>query len=136
VFHKSNQSKDGYQSRCKPCYIKAYKRHAPEKRRQRRDYHHKLRLKAFKVLRDPPECFHCFTDDFRILTFDHINNDGAEERKQLKGNRVARQINKMTKEEARSRYQILCHNCNYLRRLEQTALEVKERDELYKKEEY
>jgi len=86
-----------------------------------------------KILRDPPECFHCFTDDIRILTFDHINNDGAEERKKLKGNRVARQIVKMSPEEARKRYQLLCHNCNYLRRLEQTELEIKERDELYRR---
>ena len=62
------------------------------------------------------ECKNCGLNDIRILHFDHINNDGYEDRKRLKGvNQFLRYYNRHP-EEAKQKLQILCANCNWMKR--------------------
>lgn len=56
-------------------------------------------------------CACCGEDIYEFLAIDHINNDGAEERRELHQtsilNRLYRELPSLD-----ARYQILCHNCN------------------------
>lgn len=58
------------------------------------------------------KCVHCGNEDFNHLTLDHINNDGAENRKTLGtcGNNFYRWIVKNDYPEG---LQVLCANCNF-----------------------
>lgn len=56
-------------------------------------------------------CACCGESNFYFLALDHVNNDGAAERKKLKSQtRIFVRIEKG--QEDRARYQLLCHNCN------------------------
>lgn len=72
---------------------------------------------------DKPVCARCPTSDIRVLAIDHIYNDGAKERRMLgKGNKRGSPSMVIYKwiieNNFPPRYQILCHNCNFLKRLE------------------
>ena len=58
------------------------------------------------------ECACCGLDDWRFLTIDHINNDGASHRKELGGR--TRDLLKWLKANnfPKDRFQLLCWNCN------------------------
>ena len=58
-----------------------------------------------------PCCIQCGYKDERALVFDHIHNDGHRDRKT--GWSLLNQIL-----DEPERFQILCHNCNYLKELE------------------
>lgn len=55
------------------------------------------------------KCSCCGEADFRFLTVDHINNDGAEHRRQISGSRI---YNYLKKNNFPGGFQILCWNCN------------------------
>lgn len=62
-----------------------------------------------------PFCNICgYDQDERALCIDHVNNDGASERR-LYGSRW---VELVIKEGYPDRYQILCHNCNFIKALE------------------
>ena len=67
-------------------------------------------------------CIHCGFYNWRVLQLDHINGDGFKERTNKGTNR--RSSHKRWKyirehpEEARRRFQLLCANCNWIKRHE------------------
>jgi len=63
-------------------------------------------------------CTRCGFDDKRALTLDHINNDGNVERAELGERGVYR---KARKEHQPQHYQILCMNCQFIKRTEVAA---------------
>ena len=83
---------------------------------QQRWYQKNIRNKLFNMV--GKNCVHCGFLDKRALQIDHINGGGWSEYKQ-QGN-----INKMYKfyiqnpELAKKRLQILCANCNWIKRYE------------------
>jgi hypothetical protein len=62
------------------------------------------------------ECAHCENSDFRVLQIDHINGGGNRERKRIGGYYLYRKI--LKDPNRKSKYQVLCANCNWLKRLE------------------
>lgn len=60
------------------------------------------------------ECARCGIDDVRILCIDHINGGGSKERKGLAPSAYYKLI-----ASSPERYQLLCWNCNHLKRLEE-----------------
>ena len=58
-----------------------------------------------------PKCTHCLISDIDVLTVDHINNDGADERKKLKIS-GAYFYKHLRSRGYPSGYQTLCMNCN------------------------
>jgi hypothetical protein len=57
------------------------------------------------------QCVICEEKDPIVLDFDHIFDDGAEERRLLKRKNIIRHLNISSTD--RSRYQLLCKNCNW-----------------------
>lgn len=59
------------------------------------------------------QCAHCSQQNWMYLSLDHINNDGAIDRKNDRktGQRLYRSLIKLEKQ-PENKYQLLCHNCN------------------------
>lgn len=83
----------------------------------------RLKLDVFKHYSvDGIKCCKCGFDDIRALTIDHINNNGAEERRKLFGHRMYagttfyRWLRKNDYPD--NGYQVLCFNCNWIKKTE------------------
>lgn len=61
------------------------------------------------------ECVCCGEKEGAFLSIDHVNNDGAAHRKELKGNRIYAWLHKNGY--PKDRFRILCFNCNQGRRV-------------------
>jgi hypothetical protein len=112
--------------------VGAYQRRQwPEKRAYFREYNRKLRLKVIAYLGG--KCTDCGFSDARALQVDHKDGDGWRELKAGPGFRggYARYRSILAGKE-KGRYQLLCSNCNWIKRWEQdetTSLEAVKRRE-------
>lgn len=73
----------------------------------------KIRQKALDVLGGV--CVRCGFADRRALQIDHINGGGSKEYRDIGNTKVYRRIAKGLDLE---RYQLLCANCNFIKRVE------------------
>jgi len=66
------------------------------------------------------KCEKCGFNDRRALQIDHIHGDGAKERKihSITGVRFYRKLLKLTDSELNRNYQLLCANCQWIKRFE------------------
>ena len=67
------------------------------------------------------KCSKCGFDDSRALQIDHIHGGGTQQKKELGLNnphKYYRYLAEMDISELRSNYQILCANCNWIKRME------------------
>ncbi len=66
------------------------------------------------------KCIHCGITDQRVLQIDHINGHGREEFRKYKGNPDAfyRSIFELSDNDLEENYQILCANCNWIKKYE------------------
>lgn len=79
---------------------------------------HKLKLEVLiHYSGNPPECKHCGNMDIRVLNIDHINNDGAKHRKEV-GSLGTGFYSWLKRMKYPKDYQVLCFNCNWIKRLE------------------
>jgi hypothetical protein len=83
---------------------------------KQRKRHHALRTKAIERLGD--KCVLCGFDDMRTLQIDHINGGGTAENKAIGQMGVHKRILSMLEEELRQEYQLLCANCNWIKKYE------------------
>ena len=60
------------------------------------------------------KCVHCGNTDHRCLQVDHIDGGGTKERKEFDANSLYRKIVRGHKRG----YQLLCANCNWIKRWE------------------
>jgi hypothetical protein len=67
------------------------------------------RLAAIYILGG--KCNHCAISDPVVLNVDHVNDDGATEREVLDSTQICTRI--VSGQVDRSRYQLLCCNCNW-----------------------
>ena len=86
-------------------YFKKYRKDHPQ---------NKYWVKRKKILEKlGGKCNQCGFNDPRALQIDHINNDGYQERRKfLSGEQI---LNKVL-EDTENRYQLLCANCNVIKR--------------------
>jgi hypothetical protein len=98
-FNKRSDTKDGLQYSCKQCLGKS------EKLRW-----FNLRKKALSAYGNKCQC--CGERQENFLTFDHINNDGAEHRKRLTNTRGGNILYWLINNNFPDSIQILCYNCN------------------------
>lgn len=106
-------------SECRDCYNTARRaRHARRalegrpatSRAWRRESMRKWRERSITALGGACRC--CGETDIRFLAIDHVNNDGAYERRELKLTSFKFYYYLKRVGYPRDRYQLLCHNCN------------------------
>jgi len=91
-------------------------KHRKQIRQRQTQYHKKNRENLFSLLGD--KCCRCGFKDKRALQIDHINGGGIKERKLFNAKDFHRVVLKsITNKE--SKYQLLCANCNWIKRHEQ-----------------
>lgn len=90
----------------------------PENRERQRETrirnNHKCREKLFEIL--GRVCKQCGFADTRALQVDHIYGDGAYERKHKMGHSRYSLLKRVR--ENPERHQMLCANCNWIKRIE------------------
>ena len=83
-----------------------------------REYRRRTRLKLLHFLGD--ECAHCGFSDLRALQVDHVSGGGNTERRVAaphSGGLNASGLWKLVRENPEN-YQLLCANCNWVKRVE------------------
>ena len=82
--------------------------------------HAKVRKEVLSFLGN--KCVKCGIDDFRVLQIDHINGNGYQERKQFgqSGGASTVRYYRHIMEVNGEGYQLLCANCNWIKRYEQS----------------
>lgn len=107
--------------------INAYSRRYRSENRERmlmlsRAWMHNKRLVAItkiaKVHRTTICCMRCGVSDLRTLQIDHINGGGTRELRLANHNSVLNAILASSEEKVRGQYQILCANCNMIKKEE------------------
>jgi hypothetical protein len=82
----------------------------------RRNYHRKLRKAVVSFLGG--KCARCNFSDERALQIDHVNGGGKQELKKIHGIPYLKKVlNDKT-----GAYQLLCANCNWIKRFENNEL--------------
>lgn len=89
-----------------------------------RKYYRKLKEQIFLKLGD--SCKSCGFKDPRALQIDHVNNDGYEGVGIVKGSTV--RLRKVLND-TEGRFQILCANCNFIKKYENCMAKWGEIDE-------
>lgn len=91
-----------------------------------RQYHKFRRQVMFHYSEGKLECKKCGIKDYRVLQIDHIYNDGQKEKKEInprmkKGCGTLFFYYWIVKNNFPQRYQILCINCNHIKRMESSG---------------
>ncbi len=107
----SQQKKEHYQEnkeeilqRCKDYHIENRETILSQQSRKRKQ----IRLQVLSHYSPELKCKCCGENHYEFLTIDHINNDGAEHRKEIGGNLYEWLISNNFPEG----FQVLCYNCN------------------------
>jgi len=88
--------------------------------RRKKDIRQRDRLLRLRVLEKlGGKCAKCGFSDLRALQVDHVQNNGYEERKQLHWRKYYKIILNLTDEELKRNYQLLCANCNWIRKYDE-----------------
>lgn len=105
-------------------YMREYrKKHGAKMREQQREYYKKARLEALEYYGGkPPKCSVCGESRTMCLSIDHINNNGAEHRREMAkeynckvgGNNILTWLKKHNYPKG---FQVLCYNCNIIKEL-------------------
>jgi hypothetical protein len=92
--------------------------HTPERLAKQAEWlastYRKLRSDLYAIVGS--KCVGCDLEDVRVLEFDHINDDGAIDRRKFKGARSMLEFYVKNPDMAKERLQTLCRNCNWLKR--------------------
>lgn len=83
-----------------------------------REKRHRLRIEIVEVLGG--KCNKCGFTDIRALQVDHVEGGGCKERRELSKGRksVTNSRILLLIKESPSKYQLLCANCNWIKRVE------------------
>lgn len=96
------------------------------KRREEQMRYYKWLRRDVLIHLGGPICVRCrYNKDSRALCIDHIYGDGYIERRNKDNASIVRSILKLAPEDARKRYQVLCANCNLIKKIENREHEVK-----------
>ena len=110
AWYKRNLAKARKQKREN---MRRYRNENPQKHReQSRLSKRKLKCQVFGIYGTACKC--CGFSDIRALTLDHVFNNGSDERKAIGERGVYR---RSLLAEYRSEYQILCMNCQFIKRV-------------------
>lgn len=113
-FYPHKQTKDGYTNQCKTCKRDQSRLIKREHAKNGTGSEQVLRIKALDILGN--KCIRCGFSDARALQIDHIHGGGWQERKTPGYNR--RQVERKIVAGETHDYQLLCANCNWIKRAE------------------
>lgn len=89
--------------------------HGPRNQKLINQYKYEQRLTALAVYSENTfKCKYCGYDNIDALCLDHINNDGNIHRKKMNGTRLEQYLERY---DYKKNMQVLCHNCNHLKRI-------------------
>lgn len=92
-----------------------HKRRPDVRKRASRKYRMKIKSQCFTHYGgNPPKCACCGESQYEFLSIDHINNDGAKQRRELNGMNIYLWLIKHDFPEG---YQVLCMNCQFGKRI-------------------
>lgn len=91
-------------------------------KRKRKGYwkKHLEKIKARAIMKYGGVCKRCGFGDIRALQIDHVSGDGNEERKRFKNSTTI--YRHLIKNEKSKKYQVLCANCNWIKRVENNEM--------------
>jgi len=126
-FYKNSSKYDGLSAYCKECMKrrgKKYRReHRTKVRLRHKAWRKNQRIRVLRHIGGEIKCGHCGFSDLRALQVDHIEGGGNEELKRYGHlSTLFSKILKMSVEDAREKYQILCANCNMIKKYENEEL--------------
>jgi hypothetical protein len=118
-YHRLRIAPDGHQYGCKECLRKSLRERRdkdPEADSRRlREYRKRLKREVFDHFGSKCTC--CGESEFIFLAIDHINGNGAQHRREIRGKGNSGAGYHMYAWLKRNNYpegfQILCHNCNW-----------------------
>jgi len=84
------------------------------------------RFKLLKILNDV-KCAQCGYEDIRALQVDHVNGGGLEEYRQFKNPKNLYNFYLKNPTLAKQKLQVLCANCNWIKRYENKELKKPEK---------
>ena len=112
-------------------YMREYRKKKGDKMRQKqREYYQKARIEALEYYGGkPPKCAECGESRIACLSIDHIDNNGAEHRREitkeygykLGGNQILMWLKKNNYPEG---FQILCYNCNIIKEMSRRQISL------------
>jgi hypothetical protein len=120
-FHRDKNESGGHKYTCKSCgraYSLHYSRqHIGRQKENNKRVRDRVRAKVLSLLGD--KCKHCGITDKRVLQIDHIDGGGAKELRAI-GNtyKYLKLILQMPIFDALQKYQLLCANCNWIKKFE------------------
>jgi hypothetical protein len=104
-----NTNRIGLRKNFKEWFAKNVEENKRKGNASHRKYHHINKMSALiKYSGNPPFCVCCGEKEVRFLTIDHINNDGKNHRKEIRG-QIAVWLKKNNYPQG---FQTLCFNCN------------------------
>lgn len=109
---KNMEHREGCHSYCKECQKKTV---IAGKKKKRQEYRAKV-IEGYGS-----KCCVCGVDDIRVLALDHVNDNGAQERREWRG-KMDFFYEKIIKSGFPPEYQLLCANCNAIKEYERRAL--------------
>lgn len=101
AFHERRDRARGYNRICKECWSRWHRERTQE-----------LRRRVIEKLGG--KCVRCGFSDSRALQIDHVNGGGTQENRREGNVRVMR----MALADTEGKYQLLCANCNWIKRWE------------------
>ena len=119
-FYKDSQKKLGISHTCKNCSKKVVAKWHQNNRDKSRAtgrktaYNRKLKVLTYYSKLDTPicSCNGCYVQDPLFLAIDHIQGNGAQQRREEKI-KSSHLYNWIVKNNFPDGFQVLCHNCNF-----------------------
>ena len=105
-YRAKRQDSDSRCPNCRKEYLQRWRK-SPEARNRKAKAHRMMREKAFAGYGHKCAC--CGESRFEFLAIDHVNGNGAADRKKYNTWQIAKRVIELgfPKE-----YRVLCHNCN------------------------
>ena len=98
-------------------YYKMYRTKYKERLKgYKQAYEQRIRERLFRLLGE--KCVRCGFSDKRALQIDHINGDGHYDKHRCRASSVMHRRVCDSIERGEKRYQLLCANCNWIKRVE------------------
>lgn len=101
------------------------KQRLPHLKTLMKSYNQKLRFSVLELMGN--KCVTCGFNDWRALQIDHINGGGSKVRD---GQGLYRNLLQLETPELNNKYQLLCANCNFIKRYSNNELNQYSRKEI------